>query len=112
VLTFSRSAGRHGSGHRASETFRQRLSLALDEQAAPTWLWWLAMSAVWCAVLVALAGLSTLLGSPPLTEVLSITTFGLVIGRTALRVAGRARRHVGSQAGTSARLRARVAGWR
>jgi hypothetical protein len=107
VLTFSTSAGRHGTGHRASETLRQRLSLALDDHAAPTWLWWLAMSAVWCAALVAVAGMSTPLGSPLLTEVLGILTFGLVIGRTVLRIAGRIRRHADRQAHPSTFLR----GW-
>jgi hypothetical protein len=93
VLSFSTSAGRHGSGHRASETVRERLGTAMDDQAAPTWLWWLAMSAVWCGVLVALAGLSTLLGSVLLTEALTAATFGVVVVRTVLRVAGRTRDH-------------------
>jgi predicted lysophospholipase L1 biosynthesis ABC-type transport system permease subunit len=95
VLSFSRSVGRHGAGHRASETVRERLSTAMDDQAAPTWAWWLAMSAVWCAALVVLSGLSTLLGSVLLTGALSAATLGTVVVRTLLRVAGRTRDHRG-----------------
>jgi hypothetical protein len=108
VLRFSTSAGRHGSGHRASETLRQRLSTAVEEQAEPSWLWWLAMSATWCGVLMALAGLSTLLGSVLLTELTGVVTFGVLVARTGLRVAGRARRYADAHPTESANRVARL----
>jgi hypothetical protein len=108
VLRLSTSAGRHGSGHRASETLRQRLSTATEEQAEPSWLWWLAMSATWCGMLMALAGLSSLLGSVLLTELIGILTFGVLLARTGLRVAGRSRRYADAHPTDSANRVARL----
>jgi hypothetical protein len=88
----------HGVGRRvATETIRERLGALLDEEAAPTWWWWLGMAAVWCAVLVAVAGASQALGSPGLLDTLVSIGFCVLAARTATRLAGRFRWRYGDQ---------------